>query len=142
MLNMLSTMPNTLNIKTLVLAVCLNNYHERLWARPSSWMVAGFLPSLDKDVTNLWDKDGGNSNVVRNIEVFLQCFDAMFTGWNEFSEEPRPMEWANGETATTHNLFAGLIVDKEEEDKIMATAKSCNTCPCPKEDYLNPGKVY
>ena len=51
-------------------------------------MGAGFLPSLDKDVTNNLDKEGGNSNVVLNIEVFLQFFDAMFTGWNEFSEEP------------------------------------------------------
>jgi len=26
--------------------------------------------------------------------------------------------------------------------KIMATGQGCNTCPCPKADYLNPGKVY
>jgi len=128
--------------KHVCFAVCLNNYHEHLRARPSSWMVAGSLPSLDKDVTNNWDKEGGNSNVVQNIEVFLQYFDAMFTGWNEFSEEPRLMEWANGETAMTHTLFAGVIVDKEEEGKIMATGQGCNTCPCPKADYLNPGKVY
>ena len=55
----------------------------------------------------------------------------------------RSHQWSGpGETATTHMPFAGLIVDKEEEDKIMATGKGCNTCPCPKEDYLNPGKVY
>ena len=87
----------------LLSAVCLNNYHERLRARPLSWMVAGFLPSLDKDVTNNWDKEGGNSNVVRNIEVFLQAFDTMFTGWNEFSQEP-PMEWTRWNSDHTHAL--------------------------------------
>ena len=29
------------------------------------------------------------------------------------------MEWANVETAMTYTLFAGVIVDQEEEDKIM-----------------------
>ena len=52
------------------------------------------------------------------------------------------MEWTNGESAMTHTLFAGIIVDEEEEDKIMATGQGCNTCPCPKEDYFNPAKLY
>ena len=101
-----------------------------------------WLEFYDKDVTNFWDKKGGNAQVVRNIEVFQQCFDAMFACWNDFSQDPGPMEWANGESAMTHTLFAGIIVDEEEEDKIMATGQGCNTCPCPKEDYFNPAKLY
>ena len=80
-------------------------------------MVDGVLPPLDKDVTNnwdlIWDEEGlgGNSNVVQNIEVFLQSLNAMFTGLNELSEEPRPIEQANG-TAMTHTLFAFVSVKK------------------------------
>ena len=110
-----------------LLAASLNNCHEDIRNRPSSWIVVAFLPSLDTEVSHEWDKAGGNSLSVRNTEIALHAWDALFEGWNSFSQHPRPMEWSDGQIAMTHTVYAGSIVDKQEQDRLMADPESCHT---------------
>ena len=101
-----------------------------------------FLPSLDAEVSHEWDLKGGNSLAVRNTELALHAWDALFGGWNAFSQHPRPMEWSDGQIAMTHTLYAGSIVDKQEQDRLMADPGSCHTCHCPSEHYLSADKYF
>ena len=126
----------------LLLAASLMNSHEDIRNRPSSWIVVAFLPSLDADVSVQWDKAGGNSTAVHNTEIALHAWDALFEEFNEFSQQPRPMEWPDGQIAMTHALYFGSIVDKQEQDRLMADPGSCHTCHCPSEHYLSAEKYF
>ena len=120
-----------------LLTASLNNNHEDIRNKPSSWEVVAFLPSLDKDVSHQWEPRGGNSLPVRNTEIMMHSWDALFQGWNAASEFPRPYEWADGQMHMTHLLYFGSIVDKQEEDKLLADPDNCHTCWCTPADYLD-----
>ena len=76
----------------LLLAASLMNSHEDIRNRPSSWIVVAFLPSLDADLSVEWDKAGGNSLAVCNTEIALHAWDALFDGWNTFSQGRTPCQ--------------------------------------------------
>ena len=54
-----------------LLTASLNNDHEDILNKPSSWEVVEFLPSLDKDVSHQWEPKGGNSLPVSNTEIMM-----------------------------------------------------------------------
>ena len=101
-----------------------------------------FLPSLDKDVSHHWDSRGGNSLSVRNTEIMMHSWDALFEGWNAASEFPKPYEWADGQIAMTHLLYFGNVVDKQEEDKLLADPDNCHTCWCTAKHYLDTEMTF
>ena len=59
----------------------LINVHENIRSRPSTWMVAAFLPVSGPDAK--WDERGGNSMAVRNTELMMECNGCLLEGWNE-----------------------------------------------------------
>ena len=125
-----------------LLTASLNNVHEDIRNKPSSWTVVAFLPSLDKDVSHHWDTRGGNGLSVRNTEIMMHSWDALFQGWNAASEFPKPHEWADGQMVMTHLLYFGNVVDKQEEDKLLADPDNCHTCWCTPEHYLDTEMTF
>ena len=53
----------------------LLNVHEKIRSRPSTWMVAAFYPVSGAEST--WDERGGNSKVVRGVELMMECNDCL-----------------------------------------------------------------
>ena len=56
-------------------------------------MVSRGLPDIDPEIAK-YQKAGGNSASVRNVELMAQCSEYLFQGWNETYADPLPMEFA------------------------------------------------
>jgi hypothetical protein len=84
-------------------AANLFNVHADLRARPSTWFVACFIPTLGPE--SKWDERGGNSKAVRNTELMMECNDCLYEGWNE-------------QTCTTH---LERWLDKSEVERELET---------------------
>ncbi len=58
-----------------LLAANLFNVQEDVHSRPSTWLVACFVPSLGPE--SRWDECGGNSKSVRNTQLMMEYNDCM-----------------------------------------------------------------
>ena len=92
----------------------LINVHENIRSRPSTWMVAAFLPVSGPDAK--WDERGGNSMAVRNTELMMECNDCLFEGWNEQTAKTHIEMWPDKSEVETHIVRIGHILDKPEGD--------------------------
>jgi hypothetical protein len=104
-------------------------------------MVSGFLlhiyPGLAK-----YNKEGGNSISVRNVELMAKCSECLFEGWNETYADLLPMEFADGKTRLTHVVAALSISDHKEADKLLGDPLSCHVCTVPDTHYLTPEVTF
>ena len=100
----------------------LLNVHEKIRSRPSTWMVAAFLPV--SGVESTWDERGGNSNAVRNTELMMECNDCLFEGWNEQTATTHIELWSDQSEVETHFV---RVLDKPEGDKMLGDPGVCHT---------------
>jgi len=117
------------------------NAHKDLRARPSTWMVAGFLPHIDPAIAKYPDR-GGNSMSVRNVELMAQCSECLFQRWNQTYADPLQMEYADGKTRLTHVVAALSISDQQEADKLLGDPLSCHFCTVTEFNYLTPELTF
>jgi hypothetical protein len=87
----------------------LLNVHEKIRSRPSTWMVAAFLPVSGPEST--WDERGGNSNAVRSTEIMMECNDCLFEGWNQQTAKTHIEAWPDSDKSEveTHIVRIGHI---------------------------------
>ena len=121
-------------LTSLIYAANMLNTHEDLRARPATWMVAGFLPHIDHSIAK-YQKEGGNSASVRNVELMAQCSECLFQRWNKTYADPLQMEFADGKTRLTHVVAALSISDQQEADKLLGDPLSCHFCTVSEFNY-------
>ena len=117
----------------------LINVHEKIRSRPSTWMVAAFLPV--SGVESTCDKQVGNSNAVRNTELMMECNDCLFEGWNEQTANTHIERYSDKSEVETHIVQIGHIQDKPAGDKMLGDPGVCHHCTCPPSQFLMPART-
>ncbi len=93
----------------------LINVHENIRSRPSTWMVAGFLPvsGPDSKCDERGGNNPGNSMAVRNTEIMMECNDCLSEGWNEQTAKTHIEMWPDKSEGETHIVRIGHILDRQ-----------------------------
>ena len=102
--------------------------------------MSGFRSHIDPEIAK-YQKAGGNSASVFDVELIAPCSECLFQGWHEAYADPLPTEFTDGKIQLTHVVVALSISHQQEADKLLGESLAGHVCTVP-DDWMTKAETY